>query len=68
MAFSPDSSLLACGFGTDHSVIVWDSREWTKVAVLAEGGAIGGSVSFSPDGQFLGTGGYRLRLFRVPAA
>ncbi|MHC1767258.1 MAG: protein kinase [Verrucomicrobiia bacterium] len=53
LAFSPDSKLLAAGFGAgDNDVHVWDLETHTEMRFSGHGGWIAG-VAFSPDGGTL---------------
>jgi WD40 repeat protein len=60
LSFSPDGSLLACGWGQDQSVGVcqlWDVARRQVRAVLPTASAVF-STAFAPDGQLLALGSW----------
>ena len=53
--FSPDGSLVATRYGDDE-IGVWDAESGLSLCFLGIGGTNVSSISFSPDGAYLGSG------------
>jgi WD40 repeat protein len=53
IAFSPDSSRLACSNSTDHTVRVWDTATGKELLCLRGHQARTDGVAYSPDGRHL---------------
>jgi WD40 repeat protein len=64
--FSPDGSLIVAGLGPD--VIVWETQNWTQVAVVAHGPDPVSLIAFSADGRILAAvdGRNVLKVWSVP--
>jgi WD40 repeat protein len=55
---SPDQSILAVAFTFGQPVILYSTRDWSRLASLADS-AENRVLAFSPDGAFLAVGGFR---------
>jgi hypothetical protein len=53
--FSPDGSLVATRYGDDE-IGLWDPESGLSLCFLGIGGTNVSSISFSPDGAYLGSG------------
>jgi WD40 repeat protein len=65
LVFSPDSRLLAGGFGEVGYVRLWQSSDGTNVLTLPGRGRVK-TLAFSADGQFLVSGGDNLNVWSFP--
>lgn len=55
VAFSPDARHLALGRGSD--IVLLDTHHWQEIATLSQHSATVNSLSYSPDGRLLLSGG-----------
>jgi WD40 repeat protein len=68
VAYSPDGKrILTCGYGTDHTVRLWDAETGKAVQVLEGHTAMALSVAFLPDGRHAVSGSYdkTVRLWKL---
>jgi WD40 repeat protein len=65
LVFSPDSRLLAGGFGEVGYVRLWQASDGTTLQTLPGRGRVK-AVAFSADGQFLVSGGDNLNVWSLP--
>jgi WD40 repeat protein len=65
LVFSPDSRLLAGGFGEVGYVRLWQSSDGTTLQTLPGRGRVK-TLAFSADGQFLVSGGDNLNVWSLP--